>query len=573
MKSLSLSWRLLFLTFAAFLAGCGPSSSPAPATPQSQNHSPQATPKPVGGGAIELVFTYGSEKEEWIKDVTTAFNASGAKTSGGKSISVKAIPMGSGDCVDEILAGARQPHLISPASAVFIKLGNAQARQKTGKDLIGHTDNLVLSPVVIAMWKPMAEALGWPAKPVGWSDILTLAQKPDGWASVGKPQWGPFRFGHTHPQFSNSGIISVLAEVYAGAGKVNNLTLEDVQSPKVADYLRGIEQSVVHYGSSTGFFGKKMFSGGVRFLSAAVLYESSVIESYSSKEPLEFPVVAIYPKEGTFWSDHPVGIVDREWVTAEHKEAAQAYITYLLDRPQQEKAIQYGFRPALVEIPIVAPIDTAHGVDPKEPRTTLEVPSTEVVDAILALWVKNKKHSNITLVLDTSGSMNAEKRMENARLGALTLLGTLSDEDHFGLLPFSTKPIWMGQAVPLKNGRAEAESNIKGLIADGGTVLYDSIAEAYDKMLAQRATNKGKIDALVVLTDGADNKSSISLDTLIEKIKFDHENKTIRVFVIGYGNDVEKDKLKKIAEATHAKYYDGNPKNIRQVFRDISTFF
>ena len=34
----------------------------------------------------------------------------------------------------------------------------------------------------------------------------------------------------------------------------------------------------------------------------------------------------VYPKEGTFWSDHPVGIVDREWVTPERREAAEIYI-------------------------------------------------------------------------------------------------------------------------------------------------------------------------------------------------------------------------------------------------------
>ena len=26
---------------------------------------------------------------------------------------------------------------------------------------------------------------------------------------------------------------------------------------------------------------------------------------------IRVPLVAIYPKEGTFWSDHPAGIVDR----------------------------------------------------------------------------------------------------------------------------------------------------------------------------------------------------------------------------------------------------------------------
>jgi hypothetical protein len=62
----------------------------------------------------------------------------------GKQIHVTAIPLGSGDCIDELLNGDRQADIASPASAAFIKLGNAESRVKTGQDLLGDTQNLVL---------------------------------------------------------------------------------------------------------------------------------------------------------------------------------------------------------------------------------------------------------------------------------------------------------------------------------------------------------------------------------------------------------------------------------------------
>lgn len=161
-------------------------------------------------------------------------------------------------------------------------------------------------------------------------------------------------------------MISLLAEAYAGAGKVAGLSVADVAQPKTAQYVAGIESAIVHYGSSTGFFGKRMFAAGPQYLSAAVLYENMVIESYGPSYQLPFPVVAVYPKEGTFWSDHPVGVVERPWVTPEHREAAKVYVDYLLARPQQERAMQYGFRPSAVEIPLGAPFDAAHGVDSKD---------------------------------------------------------------------------------------------------------------------------------------------------------------------------------------------------------------
>src|SRR5215831_19137532 len=540
---------------------------------KSKPSSSEAGPQVAPADALELVFTYGSEKEKWINEVTAEFNRGGHRSTSGKRIFVRAIPMGSGEAIDEVLEGRRQPHLISPASAAFIKLGNAQSQTKSGKDLIASTDNLVLSPVVIAMWKPMAEALGWGKKPIGWSEILALARSQKGWEAYGYPQWGQFKFGHTHPQFSNSGLISLFAEVYAGSGKTAGLTTADVNKPHTADFLSGIEKSVVHYGSSTGFFGRQMFSSGPQYLSAAVLYENMVIESYSQNN-LPFPVVAIYPKEGTFWSDHPVGIVEREWVTPERRDAAKQYIQYLLQKPQQEKAITYGFRPGSVDVPLTSPIDTAHGVDPQEPKTTLEVPAVPVIDAILNLWQQKKKAANVVLVLDTSGSMNDDQKIQNAREGARQLVSLLSDGDHLSLLPFNNKVAWAGQDISIKTGRDDLNRTIGSLFAQGGTALYDSIDTAYQYLLAQKSSGPtDSILSVVVLTDGEDTESKMQLGQLMDRIRFDGEQHNIHVFTIAYGKDAKKDILNQIAQATQAKFYEGTPQNIVGVFKDISTFF
>ena len=564
MKRKANTLLLSFLLLAMLVQPACKSEKPTAAS----NSGEQAAPP----GSLELVFTYGSEKEAWIKDVTAQFNNSAQKSSSGKKIFVRAIPMGSGDSIDEVLSGRRQTHLVSPASAAFIKIGNAQSRTKFAKDLVSSTDTLMLSPVVVAMWKPMAEALGWGKKPIGWSDILSLARNEQGWSSFGRQQWGTFKFGHTHPEFSNSGLISLLAEVYAATGKVSGLTLADVNKPLTASYLEGIEQAVVHYGSSTGFFNTKMLANGPEYLSAAVLYESNVIESYSNQYNQPFPVVAIYPKEGTFWSDHPIGIVEREWVTPEHREAAKAYIKFLLDGPQQEKTLTYGFHPGDVNIPLRSPIDPAHGVDPQEPQTTLEVPSVEVMDAIINLWRLHKKHANIVLVFDTSGSMKENNKIANAKLGAQQLVSLLDSSDYLSILPFSSSPTWAARGLLVEKGREEGLRTIDSFFPSGGTALYDSIGVAYQALSDSQKGGKN-ISAIIVLTDGADTDSKESLNELLTRIRFDNEKNTIRVFTIGYGEDAVKDVLKAIADATQAKFYEGTPQNIQSVFKEISTFF
>jgi Ca-activated chloride channel homolog len=535
---------------------------------QASTANPENKP-PVN--ALELVFTYGSEKEKWIKEVTDQFNRAQNKTNSGQVIFVRALPMGSGESIEGILSGETKAHITSPASGAFITLGNADSRTKTGKDLVGSTENLVLSPVVIAMWKPMAEAIGWGKKPIGWGDILSLSRNQQGWAAYGFPQWGQFKFGHTHPHYSNSGLISVIAEAYAARGKAANLTMADIRNPATAQFINGIERSVVHYGSSTGFFGRKMFAAGPQYLSAAVLYENMVIESYSQPN-LPFPVVAIYPKEGTFWSDHPIGIVNRDWVTPAHQEAAQTYIKYLLARPQQERAVTYGFRPGAVDMPLASPIETAHGVDPKEPKTTLEVPSAEVIKGVLDIWQENKKNADIVLVLDTSGSMNEDQKIQNARDGAKQLVSLLDPGDHFSLLTFNSRMDWAGQNLAIKTDRENIKQTLDSLFANGGTKLYDSIDTAYQQ-LSTHTDQGGRIRALVVLTDGDDTESNIRLDDLLQRVQFNGESRNINIFTIAYGKDAKREVLKRIAESTQARMYEGTPKNISEVFRDISTFF
>lgn len=542
----------------------------APSHPSSSAPNETTAPTP-SANVLRLRFAYGSEKEKWITELTRSFNESHIKIADGRTIFVDPLPMGSGDAMRLAQDPAQDLHLLSPASAAFITLANAQARARTGADLVPATHNLVLSPVVIAIWEPMAKALGWPGKPLGWKDIYQMARRPDGWAGAGFPQWGAFRFGHTHPEYSNSGLISVIAELYAATGKRTALTLEDLQQPHTGEFLHAIESSVVHYGESTGFFGRKMFQGGPSYLSAAVLYENMVIEA-ASDPALPLPVVAIYPVEGTFWSDHPAGIIDLPHVSPAHRQAAEIYLDHLLAPPQQRRALAYGFRPADPAIPLESPFDTTHGVDPKQPQTTLDVPPAPVIDAALQLWKQHKKKSHIVLVIDCSGSMKEEEKMPNARQGALEMLKLLGGEDSITLIPFNETVQRTFEDQPLATAHNRIQDAISGLFPNGGTALYDAIANAHDLLHAK--ADKQRINAIIVLTDGADtNSTTLNLDALLKKIAFNEENAATRIFTIGYGSGARTDILKNIAESTRAKYFQGTPKNIRQVFREISTFF
>lgn len=553
-------WSAIFIAAVALMtiAGCDRRSSSGNGT--------EATSSSPPPNQVDVLFVYGSEKQDWIDAVTPAFNDAQHTLPDGKVIHITAKPMGSGESKDDILAGRVQADVWSPASGVFVTLGNAEAQTKGGP-LVKQTQNLVLSPVVIAMWKPMAEALGWPNKPIGWTDIGALAAETDAWKTRGLPQFGTFKFGHTHPEYSNSGMIALLAEIYAAAGKTRGLTLEDLQQPKVGETLHAIEHGVVHYGRSTGFFGKRMAQYGPGYLSAAVMYENMVISSYANSGGNP-PLVAIYPKEGTIWSDHPAGIVERPWVSDDQRAAGKMYLDYLLAAPQQRKALELGFRPA--EGDIGSPIDADHGADPKQPSTILDTPSADVIAAAVELWRKEKKPSNIALVFDTSGSMNDDGKIGAAKEGAKALIEMMGPQDRMTLVPFSTD-VRMGQPMEVGPHRAELLAAVDQFYADGGTNLYKAIESAED---AVKSGSDGQhIDAMVVLTDGEDNGRSVTLDDLLQRLAREQETGGIRIFTIGYGNSAQLDALSRIAAQAHGEAYTGGTENIINLFRNLATFF
>lgn len=535
-----------------------------------QESQPQGTSRRPAG-AVQLVVAYGSEKKTWLEEQVRNFENGGATTKSGRRIHVEARALGSGEAVQAILDGSLKPHVFSPASTAYLSVLNQR-----WLGISGHTTALappgepvVLSPVVIAMWKPMAEALGWPGTALGWKDLLKVVRDPQGWAAHGRPEWGAFKFGHTHPAFSNSGLLGVLAETYAGAGKQRDLTAADLDSVKTQRFVAAVEGAVVHYGKSTGFFAEKMLQRGPSYLSAAILYENLVIESYA--HPAEMPLVSIYPVEGTFWSDHPYAILDAPWVSADEREAAQLLLAALKSPAAQQRALQLGFRPADPSIAITAPIDAAHGADPKQPQTLLDVPAAPLLQKLLDTWETTKRPALVTLVFDKSGSMGG-RPMQEARAGARAFIEGLNPRDAVALVLFDHQIYPTLGPVALDDGRKGMLSRIGEVVAGGGTALYDAIGRAYDEAVRRAKAEPGRIHAVVVMTDGKDESSQqLSLAALQQHLH--GETSPVKVFTIAYGPAADADVLKQIAEAGQGSFVRGSAENIVQVYQDVAAFF
>jgi Ca-activated chloride channel family protein len=283
------------------------------------------------------------------------------------------------------------------------------------------------------------------------------------------------------------------------------------------------------------------------------------------------PLVALYPPEGTFYSDNPFIVLDAPYNSAAEKEGANKFREFLAEEIGAEEAGREGFRPADLKQKPAGRVTKANGADPAQPERVLGLPEPRVLDRIRKTWRADRKPANVMLVVDTSGSMNEEKRLARAKEGLRTFLREVSPNDRIGLTIFSDR---IQPLVPIGRERGKLRSLVDRLIADGGTAVYDAAAHGLDAV--RKLADKERINAVVLLTDGQDTDSSLSAEEVIRRAtaQGDSENQ-VRIFTIAYsaGAQGAADALKRIARASGGQDYTGDTEDIETVYRSISSFF
>jgi Mg-chelatase subunit ChlD len=90
----------------------------------------------------------------------------------------------------------------------------------------------------------------------------------------------------------------------------------------------------------------------------------------------------------------------------------------------------------------------------------------------------------------------------------------------------------------------------------------------------QELGDTDRINAIVVMTDGRENYSDISLGRLTDYMRRGNETGVpVIVFAIAYGGDADYDTLNALAEATGGQVYEGTLETIRQLYTILSTYF
>ncbi|MFT5197002.1 MAG: Ca-activated chloride channel family protein, partial [Candidatus Promineifilaceae bacterium] len=320
---------------------------------------------------------------------------------------------------------------------------------------------------------------------------------------------------------------------------------------------------------------KEYIAQGPTYLDFVALEENDLIfinQGKTSYRPPE-PLVALYPKEGTFWHEHPFGIVNADWVTAEQQDAAKVFTEYVRSEEVQLKVMENGFRPVNPAVPIGFPITQELGVDPDQPTNILTVPDADVIAAVQASWQFVKKQGDVFLVVDTSGSMYGDK-IDEANTAASAFLDGMSVQNRVGLIEFNKDVKVVSNLSSLESTAADTKRSIDGLFADGDTALYDSIISAIGTIQAIGETEGDRIRAIIVLSDGQDTSSVASLNDVVAKVQGARNGRNpILVIPVAYGSDADISALNAIARASSTKVQSGNPEDIQALLDLLSSYF
>jgi Ca-activated chloride channel family protein len=520
-------------------------------------------------GSIRVSFAYSPEKETLLAPLIRRFNDRGEKVEG-RPVFIDASVVASGDAETKIAKGRLQPVAWSPASSLWARLLNFDAdRPLAPRD----NPSIVRTPLVIAMWEPFAKALGWPRKKIGFGRILKLARDQAGFGSVGHPEYGRFKLVHTNPDFSTSGLEAVVAEYYSATGKKEGLTEGDISNSAARRSVRDIEQSIVHYGDTTLFISDQMRKDGPGYASAVAMEEATLLD-FNRHRGGQPKLVALYPPEGTFYSDDPFVVLDGPWVDARERAGAKAFQKFLAREIDPGAAARSGFRPADLNAKPEPPIEKKNGVDPAQPTRVLGLPEPRVLSKAKAAWRADRKPANVLLVVDTSGSMNDESRLVRAKQGLKAFFRQVSPRDRLGLLAFNDSLRNLQGLNEFSRNQRALRQDVNGLVADGGTAIYDATLAGFDQV--RKIGGASRINAVVVLTDGEDTDSHQSANEVVSAVRAQGDSsKQVRIFTIAYSAGAEgaEQALKDIAKASGGQEYKGDTEDIESVYRSISSFF
>jgi len=168
---------------------------------------------------------------------------------------------------------------------------------------------------------------------------------------------------------------------------------------------------------------------------------------------------------------------------------------------------------------------------------------------------------SVVLVLDVSGSMLL--KIDEARRAAHAFVDAVKPQDEVGLITFATT---ISGSIDFTRERAPLHAAIDAAQTNGETALYDVTAMALKRLRPWKHRK-----AVILFTDGDDNRSRLSVDQVIQMARASE----VSIYSVAQGaseSETLKVFLDRLAENTGGRsYFIGSIRKLSDTFREILT--
>ena len=176
---------------------------------------------------------------------------------------------------------------------------------------------------------------------------------------------------------------------------------------------------------------------------------------------------------------------------------------------------------------------------------------------------------DVVFVVDTSGSMAEEGKMDKARAALLYGVRILRPQDRFNVISFAGEEHLMesGLIAADDRGRQRGEAFVKALKPAGGTNINESLLASLSQFTDDKR-DRPKI--IVFLTDGLPTVGDTNVSHIVENVR-KASKPGVRLFTFGVGYDVNTALLDKLAAENGGVADYVEPKEDLEV--KVSNFF
>jgi Ca-activated chloride channel homolog len=454
-----------------------------------------------------------------------------------------------------------RPDVWTPDSSLWVLV--AASRQDTANILPQDSQSIASSPVVLAVRRPVAQALGWPKRDLGWEEVLGAFSQPDIWATLGHPELATLRLGMTDPTRSTAGLASILAILDRDA----NGELSDAELTAGV----GFTQLLGAMAPDTTVFINELSFGSSQSAVAAFPVLEREIAVYNATDPTT-ALVPVYARQAPLVADFPYAILNADWVDSMKRAAARQFLDYVRGPVGLQALGAEGFRGADLTVRDASKLPAEQGfrASVAAPRPN---PGAASVSQLITDWTALQRQSNILVVLDTSGSMNesvpgtALTRLQLLQQTAVAGFGLLNSQSNIGLWQFSVgltpstdyrELVSYGSVagtiggVPRKQALVAA---VEALKANGGTGLYDSTYAAVQALQPKWEPNDTNI--VLLITDGKNqDDDGLSLRELLDRLRREAQaDRPIPVISIAVGPEADTNALRQISAVTGGRTF------------------